>query len=61
VVARELDEGGPPPEAAGRGAIYFLEVSIAMEVLEDWQAEQRRPTSDRERCERVTYYAINDA
>ena len=61
VVAREPDQGGWPPEAKSCGALYFLEVSVAMEVLQGWLATEGRPISFREQCERLIQYATNDA
>ncbi len=61
VVVREPEEGGIPREAREIGATYFLEVFVADEFLEDWRASNRRPVSDRDQCERLIMYAINDA
>ncbi|AMV37686.1 hypothetical protein [Planctomyces sp. SH-PL62] len=36
-----------------RGCVYFLEVFIAIELLDDWEAGLPAPPSDRERCERL--------
>lgn len=48
--------------AIGGGLAYFLEVSVAKEVIEVWSEWRsgRVPTSD-ERCEAVIHYAVNDA
>lgn len=48
--------------AIDEGLAYFLEVSIAKEVIEVWGEWRggRVPTSD-ERCEAVIHYAVNDA
>lgn len=57
VVAREPAEGGVPEEATGLGLAYFLEVSIAREVLDGlpWL-----PTPET-KCERIIHYAVHDA
>ena len=60
-VAREPDQGGLPPEAESRGAVYFIEVFVAKEFLEGWTASEGRPTSAREQCEQLIRHAICDA
>jgi hypothetical protein len=40
---------------------YFLEVSIAREFLEDWQASLPNPVTSTQRCDRLIEYALNDA
>jgi hypothetical protein len=57
VVAREPARGGLPPEAESRGAEYFIEVSVAKELLEDWTATEGARSTERERCERLIHYA----
>jgi hypothetical protein len=53
--------GGLPPEAESRGAVYFIEVSVAREFLEDWVGAEGRPGSALEQCERLMHYATHDA
>lgn len=60
IVARELDDGSIPQEAAGLQ--YFIEVYLAKDVLRvwsDWRAGTT-PTAE-QACEAVIYYAVNDA
>jgi hypothetical protein len=60
VVAFEPDDGSLPAEA--NGLDYFLEVSLAQEVLVVWKSwrDGREPSID-EAHEAVAYYATNDA
>ncbi|MES1197425.1 MAG: hypothetical protein ABUL55_02260 [Pseudomonadota bacterium] len=41
------------------GMTYFLEIALALEILEDWDKSGLRSTIDR--CRRVIEYAQNDA
>lgn len=60
VVARELDDGSVPGEAAGMG--YFLEVSVAKDVVEVWKAwRPDRNPSARQLVEAVVHYAVHGA
>ena len=44
------------------GTQYFLEVSVAKEVIEGWhQNHANAPVNDLAVLERVIYYAVNDA
>jgi hypothetical protein len=52
---------GVPNRASEKGMAYFLEVFIARDFLEDWQAASQESHSSRERCRRLIEYAINDA
>lgn len=61
VVAEEPQRGGVPTVASERGMSYFLEVFIARDFLDDWQAASRKKFSTQERCQRLIDYAINDA
>jgi hypothetical protein len=61
VVAREPDSGRVPDEAADLGLDYFLEVSIAREILEDWASSRQSSPSLEAKCDRIIQYAINDA
>ena len=61
VLAREPDAGGLPPEATAIGAVYFIEVFVANEFLDDWRASQQRSVTAKEQCQRLIQYAINDA
>ncbi len=45
-------------EMKGRGLDYFLEVSVAKEVLDGFKQPQ---STEAERCELLIYYAENDA
>jgi hypothetical protein len=40
---------------------YFLETSIALEFIEDYVKSSRATLSQRQICERLILYAINDA
>ena len=61
IIAQEPEEGGIPPEAKGIEATYFIEIFIAIDVLEGWKANVKREIPLREQCERLIYYAIYDA
>lgn len=61
LVAREPGLGGLPPEAESCGAVYFIEVLLAKELVDDWTSAEARVTSVRERCERLIEYAEDDA
>lgn len=61
MVAREPDAGGLPPEASDAGMKYFLEVSIARDFVEDWLSSLDEQPTPSTVCQRVIYYAINDA
>jgi hypothetical protein len=53
---------GELPETASRhGLKYFLEVFVARDFIEDWQSTLDKPPTDRERCERLIRYAVDDA
>src|SRR5258708_3324507 len=61
IVAPEPVSGGLPAEAAGLGLKYFLEVSVAREVLEGWTGVLGAEPNLRAKVERLTRYAIDDA
>jgi hypothetical protein len=61
MVEAEPQSGGVPADAEKRGMSYFLEVFIAQDFLEDWQANLPKKPSPTERCQRLIDYAINDA
>lgn len=61
VVLTEPDGGGLPQEAEDAGLSYFLEVAIAREFLEDWQASLSSPVTSAQQCARLIQYALNDA
>ena len=61
MVAREPDAGGLPSEASEAGMVYFLEVGIAREVVEDCLALLNGQLAPLAICRRVIDYAINDA
>lgn len=58
---REPEHGGTPGEYGSAGMVYFLEVSIAQDVLHSWKASQPRPPSLEEQCRRLVQYALYDA
>ena len=57
----EPDEGGLPPSLAGTGLVYFLEVDVALEVLEGFTDQLKREPTDDEKCARLIRYATDDA
>lgn len=60
IVVWEPDEGDPP-EPGELGFAYFLEIFIALEVIEGWMGNiDYSPTVERI-CDRVIYYATYDA
>ena len=61
IVAREPETGGLPKEASANGLEYFLEVSIAQELLSDWLKSQQAKPSLEKSCERLIHYAEYDA
>jgi len=61
IIAYAPDDGGRPPEVAGLGLVYFLEVDIALEVLSDWTGPTDGQAHDVARCRRLIEYAENDA
>jgi hypothetical protein len=52
------DEGRVPPTAVARGMSYFLEISVAKEVLEVFG--RHKATAEQQRA-LLLYYAENDA
>jgi len=50
-----------PLEGEKLGLIYFLEVSIAQDFLEDWAASLDTPPMLQQKCKRLIQYATNDA
>jgi hypothetical protein len=61
IVAYESADGGLPAEAQEHGLGYFVEVAIAREILEDWEATCPTPPTVSERCARLIQYAVTDA
>lgn len=61
IVVVPPEEGDLPEEAIRAGMAYFLEVFIALEVIEDWLPAQDEPPTPGAICSRVIEYAINDA
>ena len=61
VVAREPESGGLPEEVKRRGLRYFLEISIARDLLEDWSAHSGVKPTLQQKVERLIEYAISDA
>jgi hypothetical protein len=57
----ESADFGIPPEAAGAGMKYFLEVFITREVVEGWLSNLDEKPTLAAICQRVIEYAINDA
>jgi hypothetical protein len=58
----DWEAGGlPPPEATEAGLSYFLEINLAMELVEDWIEYLDADPGASAICERVIQYAINDA
>ena len=64
MVAREDQDRKPfgiPLEAAEAGMMYFLEVFIAREVVEDWIAALGKKPTLSATCRRLIEYATYDA
>jgi hypothetical protein len=62
MVATAPDDTMVPPKAAAEaGMTYFIEIFIAIEVIEGWIGSQKEKPSLSATCERLIYYAINDA
>ena len=58
----DWEAGGlPPPEATEAGLSYFLEIYIALELVEGEIAYLGADPGAKAICERVIYYAIYDA
>jgi len=57
----EMEGSDGERSAKADGLSYFLEVSIAVEFLEDWRLQQKKEPSADQSCERLIQYAINDA
>jgi hypothetical protein len=58
---REEDDGRPSPEATEAGLTYFLEISLARELVEGLIATSSDEPSASAVRERLIQYAINDA
>ncbi len=52
---------GVPLEAAEAGMMYFMEVDIAREFVDDWIASLDEKPTWAAICQRLIQYAINDA
>ncbi|RUO72626.1 hypothetical protein CWI80_08755 [Pseudidiomarina sediminum] len=61
VVEYEPDDGALPDAAKINGMKYFIEVFLLNEFVEGWLANSNVKPSDEEICQRVIYYAQNDA
>ena len=61
IVVRQRDDGRIPDQAVAAGCRYFLEVSIALEVLAHFPILRGHQPSEAEKCERLIEYAENDA
>lgn len=61
MVARETGASGLPSEVSEIGMKYFLEISIAQEVVVERLASLDDKPTPSAVCQRVIEYAINDA
>ncbi|PBB32743.1 hypothetical protein EOA60_04615 [Mesorhizobium sp. M1A.F.Ca.IN.020.06.1.1] len=62
MVATAPDDTMVPPKAAAKaGLTYFIEIFIAIEVIEGWIASQKEKPSLSAICDRLIYYATYDA
>jgi hypothetical protein len=61
LVVEEPADGKLPEEAISGGLVYFIEISIAQEFLEDWTNSQSTEPSHEARCSRLIHYAEHDA
>lgn len=61
MIEYEPDDGGLPEAVKVRGMKYFLEVFLLNEFVDGWLANVDVIPSDEELCQRVIYYAQNDA
>jgi hypothetical protein len=53
--------GGAPESALREGLVYFIEVAVARDFLEDWVSSLDSVPSPLERCIRLIRYAMDDA
>jgi hypothetical protein len=61
MIARQPDIGGHPAETQKLGLKYFLEIFIALELLEGWEEGVNAEATVQQKCARLIEYAINDA
>jgi len=61
MVATEPAQRGLPAEADRLGLNYFLEVSIARDVLDGWMSNLDQKPSLPDQCARIVKYANSDA
>lgn len=61
VVEYEPDDGSLPDAAKSQQMEYFLEVFLVKEFIEGWTQSLAKPPSDKEICQRVVEYVVNDA
>lgn len=62
ILVAQPQDGGVPQEAIDLGMVYFLETSIAKEVLEDWMIGKKvNHLSLPKKCEILSYYAKYDS
>ena len=61
IAAVEPEVGGMPDVARRQSLVYFIEISIAREFLQDWVNSKGGRASTEEQCERLIQYAQNDA
>ena len=61
IVIPQPEDGRLPDEAKHLGYQYFLEVFIATDMLQAWDASLGPEPSLEERCRRLISYAENDA
>jgi hypothetical protein len=60
-VALEPETAGLPEVATRDRLAYFLEVAIALDLLDGWESTLGRQPTEPERCARLIRYAIEDA
>jgi len=61
ITVTEPDGRFPAPEASNLGLRYFLEVSIARDLLAGWTTNLAQHPTLKERCARLIKYATTDA
>ena len=60
LVALEPNSGLLPDAAAQRGLRYFIQVSIARDLIEDWLLALRTAPALHEKCLRLIAYAVHE-
>ena len=61
IVAREPESRGLPTEAERLGLVYFIEVRVARDFLEDWVARHSGRPTPQAKCARLVQYVMSDA